>query len=82
MLSEILDLSLESIIEKRTGYISTGDMEKLQENLNLKLLSVRQKVFMLKMMYKLSRMEEHVNRYRPEMLLRTGPKVKIKKIIY
>ena len=30
---------------------------------------------MLKMMYKLSKDKSKVERYRPEMLLRTGPKV-------
>ena len=30
------------------------------------------------MMYKLSKVERNVERYRPEMLLRTGPKVKMK----
>ena len=29
-------------------------------------------------MYKFSKDEENVNRYRPEMMLRTGPKVKMK----
>ena len=33
---------------------------------------------MLKLMYKLSQDPENVNRYRPEMLLRTAPKVKMK----
>ena len=33
---------------------------------------------MLKMMYKLSQNFENVNNYRPEMLLRTAPKVKMK----
>ena len=32
----------------------------------------------LKMMYNLSKIEDNVNRYRPEMLFRTGPKVKMK----
>ena len=33
---------------------------------------------MLTLMYKLSKDEENVNRYRPEILLRTGLKVKMK----
>ena len=33
---------------------------------------------MLKMVYKLSQEEENVNMYRPEIVLRTGPKVKMK----
>ena len=33
---------------------------------------------MLKMMYKLSKDNNNIERYRPEMLLRTGPKVKMK----
>ena len=66
------------IIEKCKGYISTSDMEKLHDKLHLKMLYVRRKTFMLKMMYKLSKTEDNVDRYRPEMLLRTGPKVKMK----
>ena len=34
--------------------------------------------FMLKFMYKLSRDVENVNMYRPERVLRTAPKVKMK----
>ena len=33
---------------------------------------------MLTLLYKLSKVKENVNRDRPEMLLRTGPKVKMK----
>ena len=66
------------IIEKCKGYIRTSDMEKLHDKLHLKMLYVRRKTFMLKMMYKLSKTEDKVDRYRPEMLLRTGPKVKMK----
>ena len=33
---------------------------------------------MLTLLYIFSKVEEKVNRYRPEMLLRTGPKVKMK----
>ena len=44
----------------------------------LKLLEDRWKYFMLMLMYKLSKVEEDVNRYRPETLLPTGPKVKTK----
>ena len=33
---------------------------------------------MLKMMYKLSKDNNNIERYRPEILLRTGPKVKMK----
>ena len=53
-------------------------METIHKELNLKLLGGRRKLFMLMLMYKLSKMDENVNRYRPEMLLRTGPKVKMK----
>ena len=38
----------------------------------------RRKMFMLKMMYKLSLDAENVNMYRPERVLRTAPKVKMK----
>ena len=65
-------------IEKRSGYISTEEMKELHPKLNLKLLHNRRKLFMLKLMYKLSQDPENVNRYRPEMLLRTAPKVKMK----
>ena len=64
------------IIEKCTGYISTEDVNKL--HVKLKLLQDRRKMFMLKIMYKLSRDAENVNTYRPEVTLRTGPKVKMK----
>ena len=33
---------------------------------------------MLSYMYKMSKIEDNVNIYRPEVLLRTGPKVKMK----
>ena len=46
--------------------------------LNLKMLSDRRKLFMLTLMYKFSKDEENVNRYRPEITLRTGPKEKMK----
>ena len=66
------------VIKKLTGYISTEEMEKLHKELHLKLLGERRKMFMLSLMYKLSKEEDNVERYRPEMLLRTGPKVKMK----
>ena len=66
------------IVKKLNGYVSTTEMELLHKQLNLKLLTERRKRFMLILMYKLSKDEENVNNYRPEMLLRTGPKVKMK----
>ena len=66
------------IVKKLTGYISTTEMKKLHKDLNLKWLDDRRKMFMLKIMFKLSKDETNVERYRPEMLLRTGPKVKMK----
>ena len=36
---------------------------------------------MLTYIYKMSKIEENVNKYRPEMSLRTGPKVKIKLLL-
>ena len=54
------------------------DMKKLHVKHNLKMLHDRRKLFMLKIMYKLSREAENVNTYRPEVMLRTGPKVKMK----
>ena len=44
----------------------------------MKWLDYRRKMFMLKMMYKISKEESNIKRYRPEMLLQTGPKVKMK----
>ena len=46
--------------------------------MNLTMLKDRQKMFMLKIMYKLSKDAENVNLYHPEITLRTGPKVKTK----
>ena len=65
-------------IEKRSGYISAMEMNELHSKLNLKMLNERRKIFMLKLMYKLSRDIDNVNLYRPERILRTAPKVKIK----
>ena len=65
-------------IKKINGYISTHDMECIHKQLNLKMLSERRKMFMLTLMYKLSLDKENVNTCRPEMLLRTCPKVKMK----
>ena len=42
------------------------------------MLSEHRNIFMLKLMYKLSQEFENVNTYRPEMVLRTTPKVKMK----
>ena len=50
----------------------------LHGKLNLEMLNVRRKRFMLKLMYKLSRDDGNVDRYRPERVLRTAPKVKMK----
>ena len=49
-------------------------MSVYHKELKLKKLDYRRTMFMLKMMYKLSKEEDNVERYRPEMLLRTGPK--------
>ena len=65
-------------IEKLTGCISTQDMNVLHVKLNLEMLNDRRKRFMLKLIYKLSRDVENVNTYRPERVLRTAPKVKMK----
>ena len=53
-------------------------MEKLHKELHLKMLAQRRKRFMLMLMYKLSLDVENIDTYRPEMLLRTSPKVKMK----
>ena len=65
-------------MEKCTGHRSTEEMDLLHSKVRLKTLCGRRKMFMLKMMYKLSHIEGNVNRYRPEVVLRTAPKVKIK----
>ena len=46
------------IIEKCIGYVSTSVMEKLHDKLNLKLLYIQRKLFMLKMMYKSCKIED------------------------
>ena len=53
-------------------------MTKLYDKLNLKMLKDRRKMCMFKIMFKLSRDEENVKSYCPEMTLRTSPKVKMK----
>ena len=65
-------------IEKCRGYVSTADMKELHSKLNLRMLHDRRKIFMLKLMFKLSKEMENVNDYRPERVLRTAPKVKMK----
>ena len=65
-------------VKKLRGYISTEEMEKLHTELHLQLLSDRRKRFMLMLMYKLSRDDMNVNTHRPDRILRTGPKVKLK----
>ena len=66
------------IVKKLNGYISTNEMENLHKELHLKMLCERRKMFMLMLMYKLSQDLDNIDKYRPEMLLRTGPKVKMK----
>ena len=53
-------------------------MNELHSKLNLKLLNGRRQIFMLKLMYKLTQDTENVNRYRPDRILRTTLKVKMK----
>ena len=67
-------------IEKHSGYryISTEEMKELHSKFRLKMLSERRNIFMLKLMYTLNQELENVNTYRPEMVLRTVPKVKMK----
>ena len=55
-----------------------ADMNNLHIKLKLKYLSERRKMFMLKLLFKLSQDMQNVNRYRPERVLRTVPKVKMK----
>ena len=66
------------IVKKLNGYISTEEMDELHVELHLRLLSDRRKRFMLMLIYKLSLDDANVNMYRPERMLRTGPKVKMK----
>ena len=44
-------------------------MTVLHSKCNLKLLHNRRKMFMLKLIYKLSQDEENVNKFRPERVL-------------
>ena len=53
-------------------------MKEYHTKLHLKMLNNRRKIFMLVLMYKLSKIKENVNTVRPERMLRTGPKVKMK----
>ena len=66
------------IIAKLGRRVSTDDMKKHHKSLKLRMLSERRKMFMLTLMYKFSQNIENVNRYRPDISLRTGPKVKMK----
>ena len=66
------------ITKRLIGYVSTENMMEYQKSLHLKMLHIRRKMFMLVLMYKLSRNKENVNTLRPERQLRTGPKVKMK----
>ena len=63
-------------IKRLNGYVSTDDMMEYHSKLHLKMLSIRRKMFMLVLMYKLSRIQENVNNARPDRQLRTDPKVK------
>ena len=69
------------VIKRLNGYIITNEMGNLHKQLRLKILSERRKMFMLMIMYRLSLDNENVNTHRPEMLLGTGPKVKMKPIL-
>ena len=66
------------IVKRLAGYISTETMMEYHKELRLKMLSDRRKLFMLLLMYKLSKIKENVNDIRYERQLRTGPKVKMK----
>ena len=61
-----------------TMYVSTEEMNRFHVQLSLMKLCDRKKLFMLKMMYKYSQREEYVEQYKPQMELRTRPKVKMK----
>ena len=66
------------IVKKLNGHVNTQDMLEYHKKLRLKMLNNRRKMFMLMLMYKLSRLKENVNTRKPERELRTGPKVKMK----
>ena len=66
------------IISNLKGYISTEEMDDFHKRLHLDLLENKRKYFMLKMMYKLSRLDCNIACYRPNRVLRTDPKVKMK----
>ena len=61
-----------------SGYISTEEMGCYHERVRLQMLGNRRKMFMLNMMYKLSLNYVNVDKYRPDRILRTCPKVKMK----
>ena len=66
---QLLQNRAARLVEGRTGYISTEDMEALHVKLNLRILGDRRKISMLKMIYKLSRNIENMHMYRPERVL-------------
>ena len=60
------------------GYISTEETDDYHKRLHLDLLENKIKYFMLKLMYKLSCLDCNIACYRPNRVLRTDPKVKMK----
>ena len=67
------------IILKRNEYVSTEDMKLLHNQLRLSLLCTRRRKFMLKLIFKLSKSEENVELYRPDIRLRGREKVRMHK---
>ena len=53
-------------------------MDAMHKTFGLCKLKIRRKLFILNTMYKYSKKIENVEVYRPNIMLRTGPKVKLK----
>ena len=66
------------IVKRINGYMSTAAITEYHTQLHLKLLNERRKMFMLILMYKLSKIKDNVNEIRHDRQLRTSPKVKMK----
>ena len=66
------------LISDRNGYVSTEEMDILHKHYSLKKLCDRRKMFMIKMAYKCSLKGSNIDSYRPDVVLRTRGKVKLK----
>ena len=73
---ELADIGIESPINE---YIGTEDMKLLHNQLRLSMLCTRRRKFILKLIFKLSKIEENVELYRPDIRLRGREKVRMHK---